>query len=269
MDRKAKTAVLNQTQLSVLENALAAFGNVVTFAQLATVIPISEPAGKRQFVARLVQIGWLLRIKNGVYQISDLSTLGTLTLSRYAVAHILVPESYVSFENALQYHGLHDQLMQVVTSVSLRQHADAEAGGLRYRFVKTKTTFFFGFVQENLDGQPAQIATPEKAMIDLVQLHRTAYSVDRVAEILAASRHMLNLDRLTHNLPKTNLTTQRIFGFLFDVVGIVYDEELLQRARAGQAASHMTPASSTYCAKWRLYYDARVVERYGVGEPTL
>jgi predicted transcriptional regulator of viral defense system len=229
-------------------------------------VPSADGAGKRQFVSRLAQLGWLVRIKNGVYQIADLSSLGTLTLSRYSVARILAPDSYVSFEGALQYHGLHDQLMQTLTSVSLRQRAKEEVGGLIYRFVKTKEGFFFGFEKQILDGQAAHIATAEKALIDLVQFHRTAYAVDRVAEILSESCHLLDLGRLSQFLEQANLTTQRIFGLLFDTTGIYYDEQLLRRAQRGLASSHMTSNSSTYNAKWRLYYDATLLQRYSVAD---
>jgi predicted transcriptional regulator of viral defense system len=59
----------------VLEEALAEHGNIVTYEQLAPFVPAADPAGKRQFISRLAQLGWLVRIKNGVYQIAELSTL--------------------------------------------------------------------------------------------------------------------------------------------------------------------------------------------------
>jgi predicted transcriptional regulator of viral defense system len=155
-------------------------------------------------------------------------------------------------------------MLQSLTSVSLRQHAKVEVGGLTYRFVKTKAKFFFGFEEQILDGQAAQIATAEKALIDLLQLHRTTYAVDRVTEILSESRHFLDLGRLGRYLEHANLTTQRILGLLFDTTGIQYDEQLLRRAQRGLASSHMTATSSTYNAKWRLYYDATLLQRYSV-----
>ena len=259
-----KLAVLNQTQLTFLEEALVRYGTVVTFEEIAPFVPAADATGKRQFISRLTRTGWLVRIKNGVYQISDLSSLGTLTLSRYAVARILVPESYVSFEGALQFHGLHDQMMRTLTSVSLRQHASVEVGGLTYRYVKTKQEFFVGFEEQDFDGQKAQIATIEKALVDLIQLHRTAYTSDLVAEVLADSRHLLDYGRLNQYLELANLTTQRIFGLLFETLGIDYDDRLLQRAQRALASAHLTPDSKTHNSKWRLYYDANMLARYSV-----
>jgi predicted transcriptional regulator of viral defense system len=152
-------------------------------------------------------------------------------------------------------------MMRTLTSVSLRQHTSVEVGGLTYRYVKTKQEFFVGFEEQDFDGQTAQIATVEKALVDLVQLHRTAYTSDRVAEVLADSRHLLDYGRLNQYLELANLTTQRIFGLLFETLGIEYDDRLLQRAQKALASAHLTPDSKTYNAKWRLYYDANMLAR--------
>ena len=256
--------ILNQTQLAFLEDVIFRYGAVVTYAEIASLVPAADAVGKRQFVSRLVKAGWLVRIKNGVYQIADLSSLGTLTLSRYAVASILVPESYVSFEGALQFHGLHDQMMQTLTSVSLRQHPAVNLGGLTYHYVKTKEENFHGFEEHVIDGQKARIASAEKALIDLVQLHRTAYTSDLVAEVLADNRHRLDFDRLNRYLEHATMATQRIFGFLLESLGVGHNDQLLRRTRETVASTRLTPGSDTYSAKWGLYYDPSLVERYSV-----
>jgi predicted transcriptional regulator of viral defense system len=228
--------LLTQSQLDVLESAIAQYGNVVTYAQIAPLVPAQEEQSKRRFVAQLVRSGWLARIKKGVYQITDLTTRGTVTLSRYVVAGVLVPASYVSFESALQFHGLHDQLLRTTTSVALQQHNAVVLDGYVYQFVKTKQQFFYGFAQHTIDGQQAQIATVEKALLDLVQLHRTAYTVDRVTEILADGSADVDLARLLEFLKLSSLTTQRVFGLIFDRLGLAYRPDLVQRSRHSLAA---------------------------------
>ena len=254
--------ILNRTQLEFLEQVISQFGTVVTYEEIAPYAPGQEDVIKRQFVSRLSQAGWLVRIKKGVYQIADIGSLGTVTLSRYAVAHILVADSYVSFESALQFHGLHDQLMQTVTSVSLKQRKSVTVDGTTYQFVKTTKKFFFGFEEHLFDGQMAQIATAEKALIDMIQLHRSAYTSDRVAEILADNLDLVDVGCLNDYLKRANLTTQRIFGFLFDKLDIAYDRQLVTRAQGGLASSRLTSESDEYDAKWRLYYDPAIIDRY-------
>lgn len=256
------SAVLNRTQLGFLEQVISQHGTVVTYDEIAPLIPVQDELGKRQFVSRLAQAGWLVRIKKGVYQVAELTSLGTVTLSRYVVAQILAPGSYVSLETALQFHGLHDQLMQTAVSVALKQRRSAVVQGTAYQFIKTTDRLFFGYEAHVIDGKQARIATAEKALIDMVLLHRTGYTSDRVAEILAGSADQLDLDRLQHYLRQVNLTTQRIFGFLLDRLHIGYDTELAARAAAGQAASRLTPASTAYDARWHLYYDDSILERH-------
>lgn len=257
-----KSSVLNTTQLTFLEELMLRFGKVVTYEQIAPLISTPDAVAKRQFMSRLVAAGWLVRIKKGVYQVADISSLGTLTLSRYAVAQILLPGSYVSFEAALQFHGMHDQLLQTTTSITLSQRPSVTLQDYHYRFVKTSEKYFFGFQEDSIDGQKALIASPEKALIDMLQLHRSVHSTDRVAEILSEQQRNINQARLQSYLSRSNLTTQRIFGLLFDTVGFPYNQQLVYSAQKGQAASKLTPGSSTYDAKWRLYYTPDLIARY-------
>ena len=244
------STILNSTQLEFLEEIISRHGTVVTYEEIAPYVPRQDEVGKRQFVSRLSQAGWLVRIKKGVYQIAELTSLGTVTLARYAIAHILAPDSYVSFESALQFHGIHDQYMRTVSSVSLKQRKYATVEGTTYRFVKTAKKFFFGFEEHLFDGQVAQIATAEKALIDMIQLHRSAYTSDRVAEILADNLHQVDVGCLNDYLKRANLTTQRIFGFLFDKLDIAYDRQLVTRAQGGLASSWLTSESDEYNARW-------------------
>lgn len=256
------SAVLNTTQLAFLEELIVHFGQVVTYEQVAPLLPASGAMAKRQFVSRLVSAGWLVRIKKGVYQVADVSSLGTLTLSRYAIAQILAPGSYVSFEGALQFHGFYDQLLQATTSVTLSQRPAVTLQDYHYRFVKTSEKSYFGFQEQIVDGQKALIASPEKAIVDMIQLHRSRHSTDWVAEILLEQQNRVDQKRLLGYLLRCNLTTQRIFGLLFDTIGFPYDQQLVDSAQQGQATSKLTPESNDYNAKWRLYYTPDLLARY-------
>jgi predicted transcriptional regulator of viral defense system len=257
------STVLNDIQRTFLEDIITQFGNVVSYEQIEPNIPYQDDSAKRRFVSQLSRAGWLVRIKKGLYQVAaDIGSLGTLTISRYAIAQHLLPGSYVSFEAALQFHGLHDQLLQTTTSIGLQQRATVTLEGYIYRFVKTTEQYFFGFGEHRFDDQTGRIATVEKALIDMVQFHRSTYSADRVLEILSESRDDVDQKRLTAYLLKSNLTTQRVFGLLFDYLNISYDKRLEESARSSQAASRSEPHGQEYNAKWRLYYDPGMFRHY-------
>jgi predicted transcriptional regulator of viral defense system len=244
----------------VLEQALMIYGSVVTFADVAALLPDKSDAYKRTLVKSLVDAGWLVRIQRGVYQIAEMSSLGSLSISRFAVAQILVPESYVSFEAALQHWGLYDQLPATVTSVALQQYGPLVVQGIRYRFVKTVETYFNGWQTVEISQRRVRIAYAEKALIDMVQFHRTSLSLSLVVEKLAENHRQIDLDRLKTFLLRANLTTMRIWGYLLEAVGA--DMASLQdRSASSTSVSRATPRSNIFVAKWRLYIDPVMVER--------
>ncbi len=253
-----KRTILTQTQLHVLEQALLTHGNVVAFADLATLLPDKSDAYRRTFVKNLADAGWLVRHKRGVYQIAELSSLGASTLSRFAVAQILAPESYVSFESALQHWGLYDQLLAVVTSVCLQQHSAATVEGVRYRFVKTTAAYYYGWQMVEISHRQVRMAQPEKALIDMIQFHRTQLSLSLVVEKLAEYRRQLDFDRLEAFLLRANLTTLRIWGHLLDAAG-VDTARLHGRSAASTSVSRATPHAHRYDARWRLYVDPLIM----------
>lgn len=233
---------------------MAAHGGVVTFADLATLLPDKSDAGKRTFIKSLVDAGWLVRIKRGVFQIADMSSLGSLSISRLAVAQIIAPDSYVSFEAALQHWGLHDQLPATVTSVALQQRRPVVIEGIRYRYVKTVETYWYGWQIVELSQRQVRVAYPEKALVDLVQFHRSLLSLSLVAEKLTDYSRQIDLNRLEAFLLRANLTTLRIGGYLLDQAG-TDTARLHQRSEASTSVSRAAAGSDTFVARWRLYVD--------------
>ena len=254
-----KRTALTSAQQRVLEELIATRGMVVTTQDVLDLLHFETPASKYRFVSHLAAAGWLVRIKQGLYQIADVGTLGMLTLSRFAVAHLLLPESYVSFLAALQFHGLFDQSLSTVSSVALHQRQAVALEGVTYLYVKTISTRYTGFSTHRLDGQQVQIADGEKAIVDLLLFRRTNATVDLVLEILRDSRHRLDLQLLETYALSTTATVQRSLGFLLDGVGA--DPGKLRSAVAGSSSvSQLTPDGHRYSAAWRLYYGDYVAQ---------
>ncbi len=108
-----KDTILSQNDLALLESVVLRYGKIVTFEQIQAVTEDSATRGAvRQRVARMSKAGWLVRLKRGLYLVvTDISTLGFADVSDLVIAQALNAEAYVSFESALQYHGLFDQLL--------------------------------------------------------------------------------------------------------------------------------------------------------------
>jgi len=143
----------------------------------------------------------------------------------------------------------------------LKQRAPAILEGIQYRYVKTSDKYFYGWEEVSIDGHASKIATAEKALIDMIQFHRTALAISLVVEKLTVHQHDVDFKRLYSFLLKANLTTLRIFGMLLDTQG-VDTKELWLRSHRSTTASRMSSPSTDYNARWRLYYDVQLMETY-------
>lgn len=250
-----KQTILTTKQSELLENLIAAYGQVVTSEQIYDKASVSwDQRQAKNVMTKLTKDGWLIRLKRGLYAISDLSNRGFLSLSPYIVANLLAADSYVSFESALNYHGIFDQLTSKIISISKKQYKTVELNSVEYSFVKVQDKWFFGWEEATVDNKSVRIATAEKALIDTIQFHKSKYSVDLVIEKLRDDRNSLNLDRLQEYLSKMSATTIKIFGFVFDLVDI-NSSELQKLLKNKQGTDWMLAGDKTFNAKWRLYYD--------------
>lgn len=253
------TGRLGTGQSALLQNAIMAHGNVVTFEQLHRLMPERREDVVRRIVSRLVASGWLVRVRKGVYEIAELASLGTVTLPVAAVAQILAPGSYVSHEWALNFHGYYDQFLRLVTSVSVDQHPNADVDSIRYTFIKSAEMHFWGFDEVVLRGYPARMAHLEKAIIDMQRVGRNAYTVNLAAEVLAAPNGV-DLERMADYLLRSPLSVLRVIGFVLETLGRDVDSRLFARAQATRSISRVTLDSTAFNARWRLMYEPRSVE---------
>ena len=255
-----KRISLTANEIENLESALIQYGNVVTFDQLSDFFD-EERQYTRIRINKLVKQGWLKRIKKGVFVISDLSSRGSLSISHKAIVNLLVQEAYISFETALQHHGLYDQLLTSINSVSLKQYKSTAIERITFNFIKTQKRYFYGWETYDIDGQAVKIAHIEKALLDLIQFHRSRYSTDLVLEKLIEFKSAISQKRMIEFALKANLTTRRILGFLMDCADLDADQ-LLSSVSNSQSTSFISNTEDNiYNHKWKLYYD-RYFERF-------
>ena len=105
------------------------------------------------------------------------------------------------------------------------------------------------------------MARLEKALIDLIQFHRSRYSTDLVLEKLLAFQNDIEHQRLVEFALKANLTTRRIAGFLMDFTGMDSSELHASAANRQSVSSISASENNRYNHKWKLYYD-QTFEQY-------
>ncbi|MDP4011848.1 MAG: type IV toxin-antitoxin system AbiEi family antitoxin [Candidatus Roizmanbacteria bacterium] len=250
-----RQTILSTKQSELLENLIVAYGHIVTSAHIHTKAKLLwDETQVKNIITKLTTDGWLIRLKRGLYAISDLSNRGFLSLSPYIVANLLVTESYVSFESALSYYGMFDQLTDKVISISQRRYKTVQLNATEYSFVNVQEKWFFGWQEVVIDMQTVRIATAEKALIDMIQFHKSKYSVDMVIEKLRLHQDSIDRAKLNEYLSKMSTSTIKIFGILYDFLGID-SSRLYDLVKNKSGTDSMFAHDKTFNAKLRLYYD--------------
>lgn len=133
-----------------------------TTADAAARLHVS-PIHASQILARLSQSNQLVRLTRGKWAIRE--SVDPLSLPEILT---LPWPSYVSLQTALFYHGMIDQVPQLIFAVSLGRTRIFHTPLGVYSIHQIVPEFFFGFDRIGKDGIP--IASPEKALLDVLYL---------------------------------------------------------------------------------------------------
>jgi predicted transcriptional regulator of viral defense system len=96
----------------------------------------------------------------------------------------MVRPSYVSLQSALAIHGLIPESVPVTTSITTGRPGEFSTPLGTFVFRHVRTPLFQGFREFEMDTlQPAFVATPEKALLDLLYLEKGSDSEAYLAEL--------------------------------------------------------------------------------------
>jgi predicted transcriptional regulator of viral defense system len=147
----------------------------------------------REKIIHLVKKGELIRLKNGFYLITDKIEQGTNRIIPFEqIANMLYGPSYVSLEWALSFYGMIPERVHSVTSMTLGKNKEYRTpiGYFSYHRL-TPTSYPTGITQKKTTHFPGNfiIATPEKALTDLVFLKCKGLDRDQLkADLLESKR---------------------------------------------------------------------------------
>ena len=148
-----------------------------------------NPDALQAQLSRWVKAGRLLKLARGKYALAPVYRRVELPLEH--VANRLVYPSYVSGESALAWYDLIPEAVAVVTSVTTARPRVVENGLGTFRYRHIRRGLFWGFEAVIVQGQECVIASPEKAILDLLYFR----SGEASAEVIQEMRFQ-NLDRL-------------------------------------------------------------------------
>lgn len=149
-----------------MKDVLDILGNIpVTKETIASLYP--GVSGANQKVASLEHSGKLLRLKRGLYIVNP--EWSGRRVSNELVANHLYTPSYVSMHTALRWYGLIPERVHLVQSMTLKHSRVFENALGRFSYTGVGRDYFpIGLRQEEAEGTTFIIASPEKALCDLI-----------------------------------------------------------------------------------------------------
>ena len=147
------------------------------YASVALLFPEGD-AAIRTSLYRFKKTGRLLELRRGLYAFTERHRKASLTGP--SVANALYQPSYLSTLWALSLYGVIPEKAVVYTSVTPRptKRFENSVGSFVYRSLQP--ALFSGFISESMMGSPVRIATPEKALLDLMYLEEGEWTEGRM-----------------------------------------------------------------------------------------
>lgn len=255
-----KHTILSQKDSELIEQAIIRYGRIVSIDSLMRVFTkeyTNSSAHNR--INKLSRLGWFRRIKQGLYLIIDtISARSQIDISLLSIANALVSESYVSLSHALNYYQLFDQYTNTVVSITAKENKKYKFDDNIFKFSKVKNNMYFGFVEKMDHGNIIKIAEIEKALIDYLYLDKSFGSASLVFEKIKNYHNEIDLKKLQDYALKSGLTVRRKIGFFLDCLNLNSDR-LYQSISDNRGFSRFTRNSKKFNAKWRIYYDDKII----------
>ena len=137
----------------------------------------------------------LLRLTRGVYLLARQYRIREPALE--FVANVIVRPSFVSLEYALAFHGMIPEAARLVTSVTTSRPRiyKTSIGEFDYRHLGRER--FFGYQSYSVSNGEAWVATPERALLDVVYFSPGEYTKNRVEQLRLQQLEKLDLRALS------------------------------------------------------------------------
>jgi predicted transcriptional regulator of viral defense system len=143
---------------------------------------------------RWTSAGKVEPLRRGMYTLAE--RYRRRPLSAPALANALYRPSYLSGLWALSYYGLIPEAVPRYTCVTTRspQRFENAFGCFDYRHIKQD--FFFGYREVGILQARVLVASPEKALLDVIHLSRGEWTVARIREMRFQQPDQLDADSL-------------------------------------------------------------------------
>jgi len=237
---------------------------LVTAAELRSMLGASD--GYARFLAhRLVEKGWLERIRRGVFRLvpADRGPEGISDTNALAAGALLVSPYFYSFGTACTHHGFTEQVFSEAYVACRVAKRPATVRGTRFVFVRMSEERFFGFDGVEVLGEEVKMATQERALLDAIDRPQLAGGLPEVSRIVAKGAGGMSWSKVLEHAKRWNESAlvQRL-GYLLDL-----HEVPISRTVRKRLLSLVSPDSNIHLgarAEWGT--SGRLIHPWGIIE---
>jgi predicted transcriptional regulator of viral defense system len=148
-------------------------------------------------LSRWVSEGKILQIKRGLYVVTK--PYRNKEPHPFLIANMIKKASYISLQSALEYYGIIPEYVPKITSVTTGRPKELNTKLGNFIFKHLKKELFWGYKeQEIIKGTGVFIATPEKALLDLIYLIPDSDNLAYIEELRLQSNEKLDIELLTY-----------------------------------------------------------------------
>jgi predicted transcriptional regulator of viral defense system len=173
-----------------------------------------DSADVQRQLSRWTAAGRLVQLRRGLYSLA--APYQKVKAHPFVIVNALMRGSYVSLQTALAHYGLIHEHTPVVANVTSGRPGRWETALGVYEFRHVKIGWLHGYHLLDLGaGQRAFVATPEKALLDLVYLQPGGDDLVYLTELRLQNLDRLDVDRLIelarqNGSPKLHRAVQHI-----------------------------------------------------------
>jgi predicted transcriptional regulator of viral defense system len=159
-----------------------------------------KPENVRLQLSRWTRSGRVYQLRRGLYAIAP--PYQKVIPHPFLVANLMQRASYVSLQSALSFYGLIPETMQATLSVTAGrpERRITPLGVFEFRHIRRDLLRGYRMteLQSSKPGQQALMATPEKALLDLVYLTPGGGTIAYLRELRLQNMERLDVDELHH-----------------------------------------------------------------------
>jgi predicted transcriptional regulator of viral defense system len=153
-----------------------------------------NPNGVRLQLNRWTKSGRIHQLRRGLYTVAP--PYQRVKPHPFVIANRLQRASYVSMQSALAFYDLIPDTVNVTVSIAAGRPERLSTPLGIFEFRHIKPDLFKGYRMTELRGQQALVATPEKALLDLIYLQPNGETKEYLQELRLQNLDRLNLDEL-------------------------------------------------------------------------